>query len=366
MCVRKVKDTVKDSMFSELKKRIKEWKLDDHFHITQSPLGITNKITGCQFIFRWIDDPEKVKSVEWVARIRVEEATELEKIDLDQLDLRLRGKENMQITCTFNPTDAEHFLNTDFRVKGNTEEQVCVHTTYKDNRFVGVEYEKVMDRLKETNINYYNIYALGQRWVLDWLIFDNRNVIKDVPAEAELLWYGLDFWYTNDPTALVALYKRNNSLLLDEIIYKTWLTNTYRRVKNEDWVSVPISIEEKENSIVWLLEMNGISRDYEIRADSSEPKSIEEIFREDWNVKPVSKWQDSIRAGIDIMKQYPILVTARSGNIQKEFKKYVWATDKSWKPTNKPIDAMNHAIDASRYWAMSMLNKNNDLELVIW
>lgn len=344
MCVRKVKDTLKDSMFAELKKRISERKLSEYFAITSSPMSITNKLTWCQFIFRGVDDPEKLKSVEWVARVWIEEATELSKQDFDQIDLRLRWKKHMQITCTFNPTDAEHRLNVDFWVHGNTADVTCLHSTYKDNRFVWDQYAKVMERLKETNPNYYNIYALGQWGVLDWLVFENREIIKDVPEWAKFLWYGQDFWFTNDPSAMVWLYSWNDCIIYDEIFYRTGLTN-------QDIVEI-----YKE---VW------IEYHDEIRADSSEPKSIEEINRAWYNIKSVVKWADSINFGINVMKQNKILITTRSWNLQKEIKKYTWAKDKNGKSVNKPIDLNNHAIDGSRYWAMSLI-KRQDLDIYIW
>ena len=201
-------------------------------------------------------------------------------------------KKEMQITCTFNPTDAEHFLNTDFRVHGDTETQTCLHTTYTDNRFVGEEYKKVFDRLVETNPNYYNIYALGKRWVLEGLVFDNWEIIKEVPEEAKFVCYGQDFWFTNDPSALIGLYLYNNDLILDEVFYERGLMNVYKKE------------EDKERSIVWLYEKNGVEAYDNIFADSSEPKSIEEIFGEWYNIKPVVKWADSIKYWIDILKQY--------------------------------------------------------------
>ena len=340
MCVRKIKDTLKDSCFAELKSRIKERKLDECFELTRSPLSIRNKISWCEFIFRWLDDSEKIKSVEWVARIWIEEATEIKRDDFDQLDLRLRGKDDMQITCTFNPTDAEHWLNTDFRVHWDTEDTTCLHSTYKDNRWVGEQYEKVMDRLVETNQNYYNIYALGKRGILEWLVFENWRIIDAVPAEAKLLWYWKDFGYTNDPTTLVAVYMYNNELICDELLYERWLTNQ--------------DIVERYGEL-W------INKQDNIWADCAEPKSIEEIFRAWYNIKWVTKWPDSIMYGIDIMKQYVINITARSWNIQKEFKKYVWAKDKNWKNLNKPIDADNHTIDGIRYLCMMELKRQDIL-----
>lgn len=354
MCVRKIKDTIKDSVFAELISRIHERKLEKFFTITTSPMSIVNNMTWCRFIFRWVDDPEKLKSVEWVERVWIEEATELKKEDFDQIDLRLRGKDNMQITCTFNPTDAEHRLNTDFRVNWNTDSQTCLHSTYKDNKRVWETYANVMDRLFKTNPNYYNIYALWQRWVLEWLIFNWRDIINEVPEDAKFVAHWLDFWYTNDPTAFVSIYLYNNELILDERFYEKWLTNVY---KDES---------QKEKSIVWKLQMLWIDEYDEIWADSSEPKSIDEIHWYNFNIKPVVKWKDSITYGIDVMQQYKINITARSWNLQKEFKKYVWAKDKNWKPTNNPIDAFNHWIDASRYGCMSALKISDDLDVYIW
>ena len=345
MCVRKIKDTLKDSMFAELKRRITERKLEAHFEITKSPMLIKNLLSGCEFIFRGVDDPEKLKSVEWVSRVWIEEATELNKEDFDQIDLRLRGKKGMQITCTFNPVDAESWINTTFRVNWSTDDVTCLHTTYSDNRFVGEEYKKVMDRLMDTNQNYYNIYALGKRWVLEWLVFDKWDIVNEVPLEARLLWYWQDFWYTNDPSALVAVYQMDNKLIFDEIFYLKGLTNIHK----SEW--------DKERSIVGQYGLNWINRSVEIFADCSEPKSIEEIGREWWNIKPVVKWPDSIIYGIDVMKSYGISVTARSGNLQKELRKYARAKDRNWKSENKPIDCDNHGIDSVRYLCLMKLWK---------
>ena len=332
MCVRKIYNTVKDSCFAELKRRIVERKLEEYFETTRSPMLIKNKLTGCEFIFKWLDDPEKVKSVEWVSRIWIEEATELTKDDFDQLDLRLRGKQEMQITCSFNPTDAEHWLNEYHRTKWETEDQTCLHSTYKDNAFVWPEYEKVMDRLMESNQNYYNIYALGQWWVLEWVIYNNRSVIDWVPQEATLIVRWLDFGFTNDPSTLIDIYQHNGKLVIDECIYETWLTNN--------------DIDAKMTSL-WM------EKRVKIYADSAEPKSIEELKRRQRNIEPVKKGADSITFWIDTVKQFNLLITNTSANVLKEIKKYCWKIDKKTnKPTNEPVDLRNHAMDAMRYAIM--------------
>jgi len=339
MCVRRIKDTLKDSCFAELKSRIREWDLEQYFKIKTSPLSIRNVLTWCEFIFRWLDDSEKLKSVEWVARIWIEEATEIKRDDFDQLDLRLRGKKEMQITATFNPTDAEHRLNTDFWMFWNTNQSECLHSTYTDNAFVWKEYKEVMDRLIITNKNYYNIYALGEWGVLEWMIFENWDTVKEIPKEAKLLWYWKDFGYTNDPTTLIAWYLYNNELYFDELIFERGLTNQ--------------DIIERYGEL-------GISMDDEIWADSAEPKSIEEIYRGWYNIHWVTKWKDSIMYWIDIMKQYFIHITEKSWNLHKEFKKYVWAKDKTGKTLNKPIDLYNHWIDWARYLCMMTINQSSD------
>ncbi len=331
MCVRKIYNTVKDSCFAELKRRISEWKLEEHFEITRSPMIIKNKLTWCEFIFKGLDDPEKIKSVEWVSRIWIEEATELTKDDFDQLDLRLRWKKDMQITCSFNPTDAEHWLNEYHWVKWNTENQTCLHSTYKDNVFVWEEYWKVMARLMESNQNYYNIYALWKRWVLQWVIYNNRHVVDWTPPEAQLLVRWLDFWFSNDETALIDIYQYNWCLVIDEQIYEKWLTNN--------------DIDARMVSL-WL------DKRIKIYWDSSEPKSIEELKRRQRNIEPVKKGSDSVSFWIDVVKQFKLLITNTSTNTIKEIKKYCWGIDKTNKPTNKPVDLFNHAMDAMRYAIM--------------
>lgn len=339
--VRKVYATIKDSVYAEIIWVIKDRWMESFFNIGKSPLEITNKLTWAKIIFRWLDDVEKIKSIKWVQKIRIEEATETTREDFDQLDLRLRWLDDLQIICTFNPVDENSYLNTDYRVNGNTESQTCLHTTYEDNRFVWDAYKKVMERLKETNPSYYKVYALWQRGTVEWLVFERYETLPDVPADARLVSYGLDFGYTNDPTAMIAVYKWNWSLVLDEIFYKRWLINVYK------------DIDDKIGSIVGRFEENLIDKSADIWADSSEPKSIAEIYMAWYNIKPVEKWPDSIRAWIDLMKQYNIYITSRSSNLLKEFRKYTRSQDKEGKYLNKPIDVDNHWIDASRYAVMS-------------
>jgi phage terminase large subunit len=149
---------------------------------------------------------------------------------------------------------------------------------------------------------------------------------------------GMDFGYTNDPTALVKVYKRGNELIFDELLYHTNLTNQDIAQKFEE------------------LELNRLDVIY---ADSAEPKSIEELHRMRWNVKPTVKGADSIMAGIDMLKRYELKVTAKSLNLIKEFQNYKWIEDKNGNLLNKPVNNFDHAIDAIRYAVYNKLSKPN-------
>lgn len=342
LAVRKIKDTIKDSMFAELIQVIEDWGLVEHFSYTRSPLYIRNLQTGSDIVFRGMDDPEKVKSIKGVSRVWFEEATEGERGDFDQIDLRIRGKKDMQITCTFNPIDDEHWLNTDFWQHGITDTVELKHTTFLDNRFIGPEYRAVLERLKG-NSRMYDIYALG-KWgkSVEGVILQYED-IDCVPRDAVLLGYGQDFGYTNDPSAFTAIYRYNGEIILDEVFYRPGLRNS---------------------DIAGLYKSNGVSPDSTIWGDSSEPKSIDEIASYGYNIRGVKKGPDSVNFGIGVMQQHKIRITLRSTNVRKEFKNYVWKTDKHGKALNEPIDAFNHAIDGVRYFFMMEMRSNQEADVI--
>lgn len=338
--VRKVKDTIKDSMYAEMVWVIERWWLQAHFEIKVSPLYIRNKLTGTDAIFRGMDDPEKVKSVHGRKRIWIEEASEFTKEDFNQLDLRLRGEWMLQITASWNPIDEDHFLLTDFWSKWTTEEQLCIHSTYLDNRFVWDEYRKVMERLKEQDYRMYEIYALGKPWRrVEWQVYENWEEIDSVPDEAKFVGRGLDFWFSNDPTGIIGVYEWNGGLILDEELYRTHMTNP---------------------DIVAFLKSIWANTSDDIIADSSEPKSIEEISRAWFNIYPVAKWPDSVRFGIWVVKTMKIYFTKRSSNLRKEYMNYVWKKDRNGKVLNDPIDLWNHLMDALRYFIMTKYGMPDD------
>ena len=189
--------------------------------------------------------------------------------------------------------------------------------------------------------NWYRVYGLGEIGNLEGVIFDNWKTIDSIPSEANLLGIGLDFGYTNDPTAIVEVYNWNGKRILNEICYRTGMVNSDIAKVLPNYVP--------------------------IYADSSEPKSIEEIRRHGKTIKGVTKGKDSINFGIQAMQEQEYLVTSKSTNIIKEFRNYTWDKDKQGNKLNKPVDFQNHICDAIRYHEMETLGMNiNKGKYSIW
>jgi phage terminase large subunit len=244
------------------------------------------------------------------------------------------------IYLDYNPTQ-EFWVHTELL---NDADSDFVILTYKDNealdRAIVKEIEKAREKAKTSQYwsNWWQVYGLGQVGSLEGVIFSNWKQISNIPIDAQLLGYGLDFGFTNDPTALVGVYRYNGKLLVDELIYRTGMLN-------KDIIKEMSNININRNVTIW--------------ADSAEPKTIEEIRQNGFNIKPVSKGADSINFGISILQEFELMVTQNSTNVIKEMRSYVWDKDKTGAKLNKPIDNYNHAMDALRYFAMMELKKKH-------
>ena len=197
-------------------------------------------------------------------------------------------------------------------------------SNYKDNPFLPNHEKKKILKQAEMDTNFRRVHIDCEYGIYEGLVFNEWMQVDKLP-EGEPV-YGLDFGYSNDPTAVVQVVLKGEDLFIDELIYKTGLTN---------------------NDISKLLKQYKV--EHEIYADSAEPKSIEEIYQAGYNIKPAIKGQGSVNAGIDKLRGFNLKVTKRSVNLIKELRNYAWVSDKNGEPTNKPVDAFNHAIDALRY-----------------
>lgn len=301
------------------------------------------KFSNGSFIeFFSADQPDKLRG----ARRHVLFINECNNIDFEsynQLAIRTRDF----IYLDYNPT-AEFWVHTEL-IKDPDSDFVIL--TYKDNEALDSaivkEIEKAKERAKTSAYweNWWKVYGIGQVGSLEGVIFSNWKQINEVPTGSKLIGYGMDFGFTNDPTTLVSVHRSDNTIIVDELIYQSGMLNSdiIRRLKDLD-----------------------LGKFDKIYADSAEPKSIEEIYRSGFNIKPVTKGSDSITFGIDILQNFEILVTKRSVNLIKELRYYTWDRDKTGKSINKPIDSFNHAIDAMRYLAMMELKKKHEPKNPIW
>ena len=280
------------------------------------------------FEFISLDQPQKVRGRKR-DMLYINEANELYFEDWQQLILRTTDKAILD----YNPSDEFHFIYEKIKPRDDAEFFI---TTYKDNPFLDIETVNEIERLKDLDDNYWKIYGLGQVGSSQALIF-RINECNSIPPEAKFLSYGMDFGFTNDPTTLVAIYQQGDNIYLKELLYQTGLTNR--------------DIDEK-------LKFHSVERK-EIFADSAEPKSIEELYRMGWNVKPATKGQGSVNIGIDMMKRYELYVTKDSVNMIKEFRNYKWQEDKNGNVLNTPVDMFNHTIDAIRYGLYDKLARPN-------
>jgi len=245
----------------------------------------------------------------------------------NELSIRTRK----EVYLDFNPAN-EFWVHKELKDEPDSDFLIL---TYKDNEALDQsiidQIEKNRDKAKTSTYwaNWWKVYGEGQLGMLEGVVFSNWKQIDTIPKEAKLVGIGLDFGYTNDPTAIIEIYVYNQQRIVNEIKYQTGLLNS---------------------DIAKILPKNVI-----VYADSSEPKSIDDIRRYGITIKGVTKGKDSINYGIDVMQRQEYLVTSNSSNLIKELRSYIWDTDKQGKRLNKPIDYFNHGIDALRYHEMETL-----------
>ena len=290
----------------------------------------TYNLNGNLFEFISLDQPQKKRG----ARRDVlfcNEANELTWEDFFQLLVRTTDR----IYIDYNPSDSFHWIYDRLLTR---DDVTYIQTTYKDNPFLDQTIVDEIERLKYTDEDYWRIYGLGERGMSRATIFQFQ--IAEEP-KGQLISLGLDFGFTNDPTALVEVVYQEGKLWVKELLYETGLTNAD------------------------IARRCGLQRSDEIIADSAEPKSIEEIRRSGCRIRPVTKGADSIRSGIDKLKSVQIMVHQNSVNVIRELRNYAWKRDyKTNQVTNQAEDDNNHALDALRYVAMEKLKTNSGKYLI--
>lgn len=286
------------------------------------------QLDGNLIEFISVDQPQKIRGRKREF-LFINEANELDYEDWQQLVFRTTEK----IVIDFNPSDFYHWIYDKVIPRDDVE---FYKTTYLDNKFLDSSIIEEIERLKETDEHYWRIYGLGERGYSKATIFKYYET-DNVPEDAEFVSFGLDYGYTNDPTAMVGVWKRGYDLYIKEYIYQTMMTgrDIHQRLKDM-----------------------GIQRDL-IFADSAEPRLNDELRKMGWNIRASVKGKDSINAGIDLLKRFKIHITKDSHNAIQEFRDYKWKEDKSGKLTNQPEPKNDHLIDSTRYACYSIMSQPN-------
>ena len=342
LVIRKTFNSHKDSTWTQLKWAAKNLGLEDDWNFSKSPLEATRKSTGQKILFRGLDDPMSITSITvehgYLCWAWFEEAFQvMNEDDFNKVDMSIRGQlpdgYYKQITITFNPWSEKHWLKKRF-FDTNDPNILALTTTYECNEWLGPDDKALFEQMKINNPRRYNIEGLGNWGIAEGLVYENfieqefdyMDISKRAGAKTV---FGLDFGYTNDPTAFIAAIvdQENKELYIFDEHYQKAMTN-------ED--------------IANMIKYKGYAKET-ITADSAEPKSIDDIKSKGiYRIKAAKKGKDSILNGIQNIQDYKIIIHPKCENFLIEINNYVWS-NKNGIVINKPIDDFNHLMDALRY-----------------
>ena len=347
LCVRRYSNTLRDSVYSDLKWAIHRLKLDDYFDCTVSPMQVIRRATGQKILFRGLDDGLKITSISvdkgYLCFVWIEEAYEItNEDDFNKLDMSVRGEVPngyfKQLTLTFNPWSATSWLKARF-FDSPDEFTFTKTTTWQCNEWLDESDKAIFENMKLKNPRRYLIEGEGEWGIAEGLIyeryrqenFDVKEIrkIKDIKAA-----YGLDFGFT-DTNALVCMLIDNKAKQI--YIFDEWYKNGFT---NQAIAKVIIDKGYGGQRIV---------------CDCAEAKSIAELREAGIKAEPSRKGSDSVNHGIQIIQNYEIIIHPRCSEFWKEINNYCWAKDKNGKPTDKPEHDFSHGMDAMRYGAGKVL-----------
>lgn len=339
LVVRKTYRTLQDSCYAQLRWACDRLGVKEYFDFKLSPLEIIYKPTGQKILFRGLDDPLKVTSVTvdvgYLCFLWIEEAYEImSESDFDMLDESIRGDVPgglfKQITLTLNPWDERHWIKGRFFDRED-KETLAITTNYLCNEWLDESDRNVFERMKVHNPRRFQVAGLGNWGIAEGLVYENfieksfkLDEVRDFVTVA-----GLDFGYTNDPTAFFIgfLDDKNKALYVWDEIYKKGLSN--RKIYEE-------------------IKKHGYAKE-SITGDSAEPKSIDELYDYGLRIKGAKKGRDSILNGIQWIQDLKIIIHPRCTNFITEISNYTWDKDRFGKTLNAPVDDFNHLMDAMRY-----------------
>lgn len=336
LCAREFQNSISESSHQLLADLIKQYNLND-FVVTEN--SIINKLNGSDFIFKGLRRNEQsIKSIEGIDIAWVEEAQTISKESIEVLTPTIR-KEGSQIIYTYNRLLEDDPVHQRLVIEGRPN-TLLINVNYDIAIKYGFMPDVIRNEMEDDKKNRPSLYKhkwLGEPSSLERKVYKDWKFIEELPHEARLVKYGLDFGYTNDPTAVVAIYEYNGGFILDEVLYQKGLSNKQIADVLKGVPSAPII------------------------ADSAEPKSIDELRLYGLTVLSAQKGQDSVRQGIQFVQRQRISVTKRSFYLTEEYNKYMWKMDRDGKIINVPEDQYNHALDALRYALEGNRPKEDDI-----
>ncbi len=326
LVARKTGRSLKRSVFQLFRDIVNDWKLSDLFSVNLTDLSIVCRANGNSIVMSGLDDVEKLKSIQGISSIWIEEASEITEDDFTQLDLRLRGHTSnyRQIVLTFNPVS--NLLWIKKRFFDNTDDDaVIIHSTFEDNQFLDNDYKKILAKLAGQNKNLHDIYARGVWGNRKGLIFTEYELIEDLPTDYEFRTYGIDFGF-NHPQTLIEARIIGDSIYIKELFYKS---------------------QTLVADLIGFMKQEGIKQDAVMYADSTNPDKIVTIqnagFRRYYPAKK------DVIASIDFIKSKKLYITSDSVNLIKELGIYSWKLDKNGDAMEVPVKLFDDALDAVRY-----------------
>ena len=337
LVIRKIQNTLKNSCYQAItdviyKRAEKAWILSsDYWDITKSPLEIWSKIDKKgRIYFGGMDDPEKIKSIwwaNWFKWIWIEEATELNFEDFEQLDLRLRWKTNQKIILTYNPVNINSWIKTKLLDSSTYSPLIkLIHPNILQNQFIDESYIQKLKNLKDTNPNKYRVYYEWERGqAMEWVIYPNYKTF-DYDIIPDSIW--IDFW-RNDPTAITFLKVEDKwdkkDLYVQEKVYKSQMTSN-------DIINKLKELDIWRTLIIW---------------DNARPEMIDDIKKAWFNIISCTKWPWSVTQWITKAQEYNIYI--QWPNIEKEISMYCWKKSRN-EILDIPEDWFDHCMDSMRYW----------------
>lgn len=330
-CFREYQNSIADSSHQLLTDLIIKYKLSE-FKVTDK--AIVNSINGSEFIFKGMHHNEQsIKSLEGLDIAWVEEAQTVSQSSIDILTPTVR-KEGSQIIYTYNRLLEDDAVHTRLVIEGRPN-TLIINANYDIALKYGMMPDVIRLEMEDDKLNRPALYKhkwLGEPNSMELRIYQDWKIIDEVPYEARLVRRGMDYGYTNDPSAIIDIYEYNGGYIWDEQLYR-------KGMSNKQLADFLLSLDQPNTLVI---------------PDSSEPKSNDELKSYGVVLLPAKKGPDSVQQGIQLVQSLPISVTKRSSNIIKEKNNYFWRQDRDGKILNVPIDEFNHAMDAGRYGMQSL------------